>query len=271
MAKKEFYPTEIMPHVSYKRMLSVGKLLKKYDGLMVVRQVKGVPDDYILITENGDKQLRETVFDSSMANLSLNLAGGVFDTNKNAHLRFLPSSDDAIRLWKGNKVESEIMSPENSYLFTSPCFGLCFLVRKIHDRSFPFYKVFNTQNDRDEYAKKAILSTTEREKEYDAHLVGAFKDKKSKVSINPRLKVNHAPNNANYWHMTLDTYRPIDKNPVASGEKLDNSDKKMFKALKQDLVQCYDIDKLPDYKIKRCSYMKWHYWLLSFVANKYYQ
>ena len=117
--------------------------------------------------------------------------------------------------------------------------------------------------------KKAILATTEREREYDAHVVGAFKDKKSKVSINPRLKVHHSPNNANYWHMTLDTYRPVDKDPVAPGERIDNSDRKMFKALKQDLVQCYDIDKLPGYKIKRYLFMKWQYWLLSLVANCY--
>ena len=269
MAKKESYPTEIMPRVSYKRRLSVGKLLRMYCGLMVVRQVKGVPDDYMLITEDGAKQLRETVFESSMANLSFNLAGGLFDTNKDAHLRFLPLRDDAIRLWKGEKVEPGIMSLEDSYSFTSPCFGLCFLVRKVHDRTFPFYKVFNTQEDRDEYAKKAILATTEREREYDAHVVGAFKDKKSKVSINPRLKVHHAPNNANYWHMTLDTYRPVDKDPVAPGERIDNSDRKMFKALKQDVVQCYNIDKLPDYKIKRYLFMKWQYWLLSLVANCY--
>ena len=90
MAKKELYPTEIMPRASYKRRLSIDKLLKMYCGLMVVRQVKGAPDDHMLITENGDKQLRETVFESSMANLSLNLAGGLFDTNKDTHLRFLP-------------------------------------------------------------------------------------------------------------------------------------------------------------------------------------
>ena len=49
MAKKEAYPTVIMPHVSYKRRLIIEKLLRKYDSLMIVRQVKGVPDDYIMI------------------------------------------------------------------------------------------------------------------------------------------------------------------------------------------------------------------------------
>lgn len=267
MAKKEAYPTVIMPHVSYKRRLIIEKLLRKYDSLMIVRQVKGVPDDYIMITENGDEVLKTTVFESSMANLSFNLAGGLFDTDKNAHLRFLPLSDNATGLWKGNKVEPEIMSLEDNYSFTSPCFGLCFLVKKVHDRTFPFYKVFNTQEDRDEYARKAIEATTQREKEYDAHLVGAFRDKKSNVSINPRLKVHHAPNNANYWHMTLDTYRPTDKNPVAPDERFNNSDRNMFKALKQDLLLCYSIDKSPDYSIKRCSYIKWQYLFLPLLAS----
>lgn len=259
MVKKEAYPTEIMPCVSYKKELNIDKLLYRYCDLMVVRQVKGLPDDYMIKTENGDDVLSSSVFVSSMANLSLNLAGGIFDTSKDAHLRFLPLSEDAIAPWEGGKVNPEVVADQENYSITSPCFGLCFLVKKIHDRTFPFYKYFNKQEDRDEYAKKAQEATTDREKKYDAHLVGAFKDKKSGVSINPRIKVHHAPNNANYWHATLDTYRPTDQNPVAPNDMLDNSDRKMFKALKQDLLQNYSINELPNYRIRRCSYIKWQY------------
>lgn len=266
MAKKDAYPTEIMPHVSYKRRLRISKLLKKYCGLMVVRQVKGLPDDFMFVTENGGKVLQTTVFDSSMANLSLNLAGGVFDTSNDAHLRFLPLSEDATSLWQGGKINPAIVATEDTYSFTSPCFGLCFLVSKIHDRTFPFYKFFNSKEERDEYAQKVHEATTERKKTYDAHLVSAFKNKKSEVRVYPRIKVHHAPNNANYWHATLDTYRPIDKTPVQPTEVLGNSDRKMFKSLKQDLLQNYSINKLPDYRIRRCTYIKWQYRLCPLKA-----
>ena len=260
---KEAYPTEIMPRKSYRKLLCVDKLLRKYRGLMVVRQINGMPEDYMIVTEGGEEEISTKVFGSSMANLSLNLAGGVFDTDKDAHLRFLPLSEIATASWEGKKVNPDIVKPQDSYSFTSPCFGLCFLVERIHERTFPFYKVFNTAEERDAYAQKAIEATTETEKAYDAHLVGAFQKKGEKVEVKPRIKVHHSPTNANYWHATLDTYRPTDKSPVMPDEDLGNSDKKMFKALKQDLVRCCDINRAPDYRISRFSYTKCRYWLCA--------
>ena len=260
---KEAYPTEIMPRKSYKKQLCIDRLLGKHHGLMVVRQVSGEPEDYVLVTESGEKEIPTTVFGSSMANLSLNLAGGVFDTDTDAHLCFLPLSNTGTATWDGKEVNPDIVKPEDSYSFTSPCFGLCFLVERIHERTFPFYKVFNTAEERNAYAQKAIEVTTEREKAYDAHLVGAFQRKGEKVNIKPRIKVHHSPTNANYWHATLDAYRPTDKKPVVPEENLNNSDKKMFKALKQDLVRCCDINKAPDYRISRFSYTKMRYWLCA--------
>lgn len=260
---KESYPREIMPRISYKKRLHIDRLLRTYRGLMVVRQIKGNPEDYFLVTQNGEKELSTTVFGSSMANLSFNLSGGVFDTDNDAHLPFLPLSNDATAIWDGKEVRPEIVEKEDSYSFTFPCFGLCFLVRRIHERTFPFYKVFNTAADRDDYTHKVVEATSDKEKSYDAHLVGAFQEKGGRVSIRPRIKVHHSPNNANYWHAVLDTYRPTDKDSIQTDERLNSSDKKMFKALKQDLVRCCVINKSPDYKLSRCSYTKWQYWLCA--------
>lgn len=74
------------------------------------------------------------------------------------------------------------------------------------------------------------------------------------MEVRPRIIVHHSPTNANYWHMTLDTYRPTDMEYVSPTERQNGSDKKMFKALKQDLVQCCMIDELPAYKIDRLDY-----------------
>ena len=73
-----------------------------------------------------------------------------------------------------------------------------------------------------------------------------------------RLEVHHAPTNGNYWHTTLDTYRPTDRAFVKSTGDRQNSDRNMFKALKQNLLQCYEVDCIPQYKISRCHYLKWY-------------
>ena len=54
--------------------------------------------------------------------------------------------------------------------------------------------------------------------------------------------------------MTLDTYRPTDISYIHPEDKQNSGDKKMFKALKQDLLQCYSIDLNPDYRIDLMDY-----------------
>lgn len=263
--KKEPYPTEILPLPNYKQKLSIDLLLKKFGKLLVVRLVEGELKDYIKVSENGESELDDSVFKNSMVNLSLNLAGGLFDTNSNAHLRFLPKDDEAKAPWNGKYVNPNIVLGKENYKITTPCFGLCFYVREIHNRTFPAYKHFDTEAERDEYAFKVAESTTDEEKKYDAHLVGVFEKRDIPVEIRPRIKVHHAPTNANYWHVTLDTTRPTDKMPVEPTENLSKSDRKLFKALKQDLKRCCTINTNPDYKIPRRIYMKWPYWIIPFL------
>jgi len=262
--KKEPYPTEILPLPSYKQELSIDLLLKKFGNLLVVRLVKGEPKDYIKESENGESVFDDSILGSGV-NLSLNLAGGEFDTSCNAHLRFLAIADEAKAPWKGECVNPKIISIEDNYKFCTPCFGLCFYVREIHNRTFPAYRRFDTEAERDEYALKVAESTTDEEKKYDAHLVGVFKKKDIDVEIRPRIKVQHAPTNANYWHVTLDTTRPTDKKPVETTEKLSKPDKRLFKSLKQDLIQHCTVNTKPDYKIPRRFYMKWPYWFIPFL------
>lgn len=259
--EKEPYPIEILPQRVFKKKLNIDRLLKKYKNLLAVRQVKGEESSYWLETENGDYVLSDTVFDSSIANLSLNLAGGLFNIDRDAHLRFLPTSLQAKAAWEGGRVNPDVVSNKDSYSFSYPCFGLCFFIRTIHERAFPFYKHFNSQAERDNYEQIVLKSTSEKEKKYDAHLVGAFENKHSNVAIKPRIKVHHAPSNANYWHITLDTYRPTDTSPISPYDKQNNSDKKMFKALKQDLIQHCTLDSKPDYTLSRFSYVNWPYCL----------
>ncbi len=251
---KEPYPIDILPKSTYIERLGVENLLAKYQNLLAVRMVTGCVEDYFIETEEGEKQLSGKVFANSMVNLSLNLAGGLFDTDRHAHLRFLPSGDDATRPWKGESIPPALYLTDGNYTIYDVCFGLCFQVRDIHNRTFPFHKHFETQEERDEYERRAIVATSDEEKAYDAHLVGVFKGKKQSVKVNSRIKIHHAPTMLNYWHMTLDTYRPTDVNYILPTDRLKSADRTMFKSLKQDLMQHYEIDQKPDYCIKPCDY-----------------
>ncbi len=152
-------------------------------------------------------------------------------------------------------IPTELYDSEECYNFYDACFGLCFYVSDIHNRTFPFYKTFNTKEERDEYEVKTIIAKTELGSSYDAKFVGEFKNKKTPVLVKPCIKVHHMPTMVNYWHMTLDTYRPIESHYVESYDKQKNSDKKMFKALKQDLLQRYKINESPCYSIESCDYI----------------
>lgn len=251
---KPKYPTEIIPCSHYKKRMGIDDLLKKYPNLLVVRLVGGRLEDYFLSTNEGNNELSDKVFQNSLANLSMNLAGGLFNTDCNAHLRFLPSTEEAAATWNGENVPEELYATEDCYHFYETCFGLCFYVHNIHNRIFPFYKHFDSQEERDKYADNTIAVTSESEKEYDAHFVGAFENKKEKVLVKPRIKVSHSPTKVNYWHMVLDTYRPTDFAPVLPTDRQNASDRKMFKALKQDLMQNYSINLHPEYTIESCDY-----------------
>lgn len=252
---KELYPTDILPLPTFKQRMDVDFLLTKYKSLLVVRMIEGRIDDYLLETEAGEKKLSEKVFANSMANLSLNLVGGLFDTRSHAHLRFLPCGDEATRTWNGERVPPELYQSSDNYKIYEACFGLYFLCRDIHNRTFPFYKHFESQEERDAYEKQVVSATSDEEKAYDAHFVDVFESKKCSVRVNPRIKLHHSPTMLNYWHMTLDTYRPTDTDYIHPAEKLKSADRTMFKALKQDLLQCCQIEILPDYRIERCDYL----------------
>lgn len=236
--------------------MDIDRLLLKYPKLLVVRCVEGNKENYYLNTQGGDTEISDKVFKNSMANLSLNLAGGLFDTNCNTHLRFLPAIKEASEIWNGEEVSTDLYYPEETYHFYEKCFGLCFYVSEIHKHTFPFYRHFESKEDRDKYESETQSALTEEEKNYDASFVGEFKSKRENVLVNPRLKVNHVPTNVNYWHITLDTYRPTDVDFVKPTDKLNSSDKSMFKALKQNLVQCCFINIDADYTIDSSFYMK---------------
>lgn len=263
----DFYPIDILPRFVYKPRMRVNNLLAKYPELLVVRLVDGNPEDYSIETESGELVLSEKVFKNNMANLSMNLAGGLFDTAPEKHLRFLPVKD-LVKPWKGFCVRKNVCSEDDSFQLFVPCFGLCFLVRDIHERTFPYYKHFDTEEERNQYAKEVAEIIKGADGYADADYVGAFKSKKDLVEVHPRIRVHHSPSNANYWHMTLDTYRPNEATYIKPEGDQKSTDKKMFKALKQDLLQNYTINSQPLYRIEESDYYLPFFYLLKKCFEK---
>ena len=263
---KPNYPIEILPRISFKRELSVDSMLAHYAELLVVRMVEGNPDDYSVVFASGEKTLSDKVLKNNMANLSLHLAGGLFHIDK--HLGFLPISRKAVRKWCGWYVHKDICCDKNSYTYTIHCFGLCFHVKDIHNRTFPFYRHFETVEERNTYAQMAAASNSGKNAIKDADFVGAFETKKKNVEVRPRIKIHHSPTQANYWHTTLDTYRPNESEYVMPGRKQNSADRNMFKALKQDLLQNYTINEQPAYRLKEKDYFCNLAYLISKIKAK---
>lgn len=247
------YPIEIISYPHYKLRMNLDDLLTKHSDLLVVRCIEGRPEEYMQKLDD-EMIISSKIFKHNTANLSMNLAGGIFDTKCDAHLKFLPAIKEACETWNGGSISPDLYNREECYHIYETCFGLCFLVRNIHNRTFPFYKHFESKEERDNYEKRTLAAVTQNEMNYDAHFVEEFKNKKENVLVKPRIKVHHVPTKINYWHMTLDTYRPTDSDFVHPDEKQNNSDKSMFKALKQDLLQCYQINSMPEYTIESCDY-----------------
>ena len=252
MSKKKCYPKQILPHPSYRRKLGLERLLSKYPDLMAVRKVDGSPHDYERKGDKGDVFILPEVFNSNMANLSMNLAGGLFDVRPYKHLRILPIKAEAISDWNGKEPLRELYADFSD----KECFGLCFLIRSIHRRTFPYFRHFDSQKSYDDFAKEVELAAVATKRDKDAILVDKFVSKLKPIELRPYIKVHHSPTMVNYWHITLDTRRPADVSFIDPKEKQTNQDKKMFMSLKQDIVHHCKVDVKPNYRLKRLDYKK---------------
>ena len=261
------YPIDIIPRISYKIEMDVGLLLSKYPNLLVARLVEGKYEDYCSVSESGERFLTDRVFKNNMANLSFNLGGGRFDIDSHEHLRFLPVNKESSTRWNGRIVPKRLYNTSSFYTTYPICFGLCFYVKDIHNRTFPFYKHFDSEEDRNNYQERVSQKPTDKEMSFDAHVVGAFEKKYKRALVNPQIRVHHMPTMVNYWHMTLDTYRPINEKYIQPDEKQDSSDKSMFKALKQDLIQYHHVNERPNYCLDKIDYKKAIFCLFRLFHN----
>lgn len=96
---QEPYPYQILPKKEFFHLMDVKTLLACYPNLAVSRRVSGNVED-AFVPFNGQKQLKDSLM-GQVANMSLNLLGGLFDNEK--HLRFCPKQN--VEDWDGQDVD----------------------------------------------------------------------------------------------------------------------------------------------------------------------
>lgn len=118
---QEPYPYQILPKKEFFHLMDVKTLLACYPNLAVSRRVSGNVED-AFVPFNGQKQLKDSLM-GQVANMSLNLLGGLFDNEK--HLRFCPKQN--VEDWDGQDVD--VRSLEGKYEIDACCFPIFLWLR----------------------------------------------------------------------------------------------------------------------------------------------
>ena len=233
------YPIQILPKKEFCHLMDVKALLAYYPNLAVSRRVSGnVEDAFVLF--NGQKQLKDSLM-GQVANMSLNLLGGLFDNN--SHLKFCPKLD--IEDWDGQDVDAQ--SLEGKYEIDACCFPIFFMAKDICD--YPFYAPYYFQKEKDAEVFISSIPEGDIEKKYTDKF-----NKQEPIIVKTHAILKHAPTNFNYWHCVLDSYPNLSaKEAIPTNNK--GAAKRIIKMLKTDLVRNFvKTDLTIDYSISLSYY-----------------
>lgn len=187
------YPTEILPHESYKLNMDVDSLASKEEGACVVRRVAEKPllEKVFGVTVflNNDILQAKDILD-----MSTYLLGAKY---QNSHLPFVDASK---RDWKGetNREIREVLTDANSWSFIDGAsFPLMIRLSQLHLKTFDYPRTFDSPKQKKEYEEK-----------YKIKNFYAVDDKKAIYSFSIRFV--HTPTLLNYWHFEMKLYPSID-------------------------------------------------------------
>lgn len=231
----DVYPQEIIPQNGFRHSLDVGSLLAIYSNLAVSRRVKGDKEE-AFCEFNGKKQLKDELM-GQVANMSVNLLGGLFENDK--HLQFSPNKD-SIDEWNGQEVDYEDL--KEKFSMETACFPIYFFVKDIFN--YPFTAPYYFQKEQDALVFISSIPLDDIERKY----VEKF-NKQEPVEVKTHAILKHAPTNFNYWHCVLDSYPNLSsETPIPTNCK--NAQKRIVKMLRSDLIKKFlKMDLTVDYNI----------------------
>lgn len=236
---QEPYPYQILPKKEFFHLMDVKTLLACYPNLAVSRRVSGNVED-AFVPFNGQKQLKDSLM-GQVANMSLNLLGGLFDNEK--HLRFCPKQN--VEDWDGQDVD--VRSLEGEYEIDACCFPIFFMAKDICD--YPFTAPYYFQKEKDAEVFISSIPVGDIEKKYTDKF-----NKQEPIEVKTHAVLKHAPTNFNYWHCVLDSYPNLSSNDaIPTSNK--GAAKRIIKMLRADLIRNFvKTDLAVDYSISRSYY-----------------
>lgn len=237
---QEPYPNQILPQKEFFRLMDVKALLACYPNLAVSRRVSGnVEDAFVLF--DGQKQLKDSLM-GQVANMSLNLLGGLFDND--SHLKFCPKQD--VEDWNGQDVDAQ--SLEGKYEIDACCFPIFFMAKDICD--YPFSAPYYFQKAKDAEVFISSIPVGDIEKKYTDEF-----NKQNPIIVKTHAVLKHAPTNFNYWHCVLDSYPNLSASEaIPTNNK--GAAKRIIKMLRADLIRKFvKTDLTIDYSILQSYYV----------------
>jgi len=171
------YPLSILPKKSYRHIIDIDNLLTEGDFFLVRRSDKSVNETF-----NELNILREdAILVKDVPGMSLNLLGGEF---KSEHIMYSPK-DNGSKRWKGERVYFFI-DFKKSYVILSNPVHIYFPVKKLHGKTFPYYR------GKDDHTKKIISA------------LNLKPEQNGKYKFTGSSRITHDPTNLNYWHIELE-------------------------------------------------------------------
>lgn len=240
------YPASILPNKEYLLEMDMPQLLKVYPNLYAVRRIDGDKDQLVIQFSN-DKILAAAALENvNVANLSVNLVGGLFIVN--GHLEFRPISNDVTKQWKGEKVSLEELN--GKYEVKDSCFAVYYKIKDFI--IFPLMQDMTFQTEKDFIGFKAKAAENHVEETY----LQAFERGKT-INLPVKKKVNHKPTICNYWHLVFDTYPYERPNTPIGTSETSKPYKRILKHLRNDfLTKCGTFEIEQTFTIHKCFYLK---------------
>lgn len=230
------YPVEILPKKEYELRLDIHSLLQVYPNLYVVRRIDGSRENLICQIDGDYVLSDEALKKIGVANFSVNLLGGNFDTER--HLSYRPF-DHITKLWDGEDIIRLAIS-EDMFEIKDSCFAVYY---KVDDfLKFPMKQEvpFNKETEYTAFRTRAVANGAD-ERYFEAFNKGIT------IVFPVNQRANHMPTYCNYWHVTFDTYS-FDSPQIP----IENNDshgpiKRILRHLRHDFLTMQGIIKIPEY------------------------
>lgn len=209
------YPTEILPHESYKLNMDVDTLVSKVESACVVRRVaeKPILDKVFGVTVLVNYGILQA---KDILDMSTYLLGAQY---QNIHLPFVDTSK---RDWKGETNEEirGVLADANSWShIDGASFPLMIRLSQLHQKTFEYPRTFESPKLKKEFEEK-----------YKIKSFYAVDDKEAIYTFSIRFV--HTPTLLNYWHFEMKLYPSMD---VAFPRKEEK--KKWMRKMVEDFLQ----------------------------------